>query len=108
MGQKGAKLTVEATALVEGLLPRLSALGEVTSRKMFGGHGIFGDGKMFGLVTSEAALYFKADESNLARYQKAKSPRHGKMPYYLVPKAVLKDDAALIEWAQASFEVAHG
>ena len=37
MGRKGAKLTPEATAMADMLVEKLAALGDVSSRKMFGG-----------------------------------------------------------------------
>ena len=108
MGRKGDKLTGQSSSFVEELVPRLSGLGDVTVRKMFGGYGVFGDGKMFGLVTSGAEFFLKADESNLARYEKAGSPRHGKMPYYQVPETVLRDDAQLAQWARLSIRISKG
>lgn len=108
MGRKGDKLTDESTALAEELIVRLRGLGEVKARKMFGGYGLFGDGKMFGLVTSEAEMFLKADASNIAPFRKARAPRHGKMPYYRVPQRVLKDTAALLAWTRRSLRVAHG
>ena len=38
--------------------------GSVTSRRMFGGHGLFFDNCMFGLV-AEDTLYLKVDEQNV-------------------------------------------
>ena len=108
MGRKGDKLTAESTALVEKLLVRLQGLGDVRAQKMFGGYGLFGHGKMFGLVTSGAELFLKADDSNIAQFRKARAPQHGKMPYYRVPKRVLNYTAALLEWARRSLRVAHG
>ncbi len=75
---------------------------------MFGGYGIFQAGKMFALVTSGAELFFKVDDSNRARFVKAKSPQHGKMPYFRVPVLVLKSDTKFVEWARRSVEIAHG
>lgn len=108
MGIKGNKATARGAEFADALVPRLGALGDVTTKKMFGGHGIFQAGKMFGLVTSGAELFLKADDSNRARFTKAKSPQHGKMPYFQVPEAVLKSDKKLIEWAEDSVKVAHG
>ena len=70
------------------------------TKKMFGGYGIFQAGKMFALVTSGAELFFKVDDSNRARFTKAKSPQHSKMPYFRVPVPVLKSDTKFVEWAR--------
>jgi len=107
MGIKGAKATTEGAEFAQALVPRLEGLGDVTTKGMFGGHGIFQAGKMFALVTSGAELFLKADESNRARFTAVKSPQHGKMPYFRVPDAVLKNDKKLIEWAKDSVVVAH-
>ena len=106
MGKKGDKATAAGADFFEKTLPRLEPLKKVTSRKMFGGYGIFHDGKMFALITSKAELFFKIDESNQARYRKARAPQHGKMPYCRVPKSVLADDANLLEWARESVKIA--
>ncbi|MCK5429463.1 MAG: TfoX/Sxy family protein, partial [Anaerolineales bacterium] len=52
MGKQGDKLTNSSTQAAEDLQRRLSALGEITTKKMFGGYGIFESGKMFALVDS--------------------------------------------------------
>lgn len=49
MGRKGAKLTDGAIEAAESLVAELDPLGEVSSRRMFGGLGIYcgsGHGKM--------------------------------------------------------------
>lgn len=50
----------------------------VTSRSMFGGHGIYKDGRMFGLVYS-GTVYMKFSEQEAATSQRAAfSPAQGK------------------------------
>ena len=107
MGAKGDKTTRKGTEFTDAIVPRLESLGNVTTKGMFGGSGIFQDGKMFALVTSSAELFLKVDDSNRPRFTTAKSPQHGKMPYFRVPLAVLKSDKKLIEWAKTSVKVAH-
>ena len=108
MGIKGDRATINGAEFAEGLAQRLEPLGEVKTKKMFGGYGIFQAGKMFALVTSGAELFFKVDDSNRARFIKAKSPQHSKMPYFRVPVPVLKSDTKFVEWARRSVEIAHG
>ncbi len=107
MGIKGAKATTAGAEFANALVPRFEGLGDVTKKGMFGGYGFFQAGKMFALVTSGAELFLKADDSNRARFSKANSPQHGKMPYFRVPDAVLENDKKLIEWAKDSVAVAH-
>ena len=87
------------------VLARLAPLPGVSSRSMFGGFGIFSEQGMFGLI-SGSDLFFKVDESNLAEYEKAGSKKHGPMPYYKVPEAVLEDVPQLLSWARTSIAVA--
>ncbi len=57
MGKKGDKLTQAATGLIATrLVDDLASLGDVTTKKMFGGHGIFESGVMFILIDSEGGI----------------------------------------------------
>ncbi len=107
MGQKGAKLTQEATKASERLVHTLSDLGKVYSRKMFGGYGIFESGAMFALITSEGKIHFKVNQSNRKRFEDIGAEKHGKMPYFEVPQNVLKNEQKLHEWARDSIDIAH-
>ena len=89
----------------ETVVERLTELGEVTSKKMFGGLGIFVDGKMFAIVDRDGGLYFKCDDTNVQRYIDAGAEKHG-MPYYQVPADVWADDDRIIEWAKLSADIA--
>lgn len=106
MGDKGAKESGAAVEVAEILQGRLSSLDEITTRKMFGGAGVFASGKMFSLVDSKGVIFFKVSDTNRARYEAVGAEQHSRMPYYQVPAEVLDDDQALADWAQASIEVA--
>jgi DNA transformation protein len=93
------------------LLDQLSAWGGVTVRKMFGGAGLYRDGKMFGLVADDVC-YLKVDDTNRDRYVAAGSAPFQPYPdkpamssYYEIPPDVLEDPEELIEWAQESLSV---
>jgi DNA transformation protein len=107
MGRKNAKLTEEATQASERLVRTLSDLGDVVSRKMFGGYGIFESGTMFALITSEGKVHLKVDPSNRKHFEDAGAEQHGRMPYFEVPQDVLKDDRKLHEWSKDSMDIAH-
>ena len=107
MGQKGAKLTQEATNASEILVQTLSDLGKVNSRKMFGGYGIFENGAMFALITPEGKIHFKVNQSNQKRFEDMGAQKHGKMPYFEVPQDVLQNKQKLHEWARDSIDIAH-
>ena len=102
MGEKGARQSDEAAETARGLVEDLVSLGEVTSKKMFGGFGIFEDGLMFGLVDSEGSAFFRLGAENGDRYQ----DRHGKMPYGRVPHQILNDDQQLLAWAEEALQAA--
>lgn len=94
------------------IVDQLSAWNKVVVRKMFGGAGLFFEGRMFGLVAGDTA-YLKADESSRAAFEQSGSapfrPYPGKpmtMSYWEIPAEVLEDRAALAEWAEISLAVA--
>jgi DNA transformation protein len=95
------------------VLDQLSQWGNVSVRRMFGGAGLYRDGKMFGLVADDVA-YLKVDDSNRACFVKAGSspfnpyPGKGKttvMSYYVVPAEVLENRDELSKWAQRSLDI---
>jgi DNA transformation protein len=106
MGTKGEKLTNASTIAAENLQNRLSPLGDIRIRKMFGGHGVFIKDKMFALVDSKGGIFFKVDDTIVTLFEEAGSNKHGRMPYYQVPAKVLADEKILQEWAQSSITVA--
>ncbi len=106
MGEKGAKDGQDTAAIVENLLRDLAPLGDVKSRKMFGGYGIFEGSTMFALVNSQGELFLKADDSNRPSFEQSGAKQHGKMPYFSPTPEVLADEDALRDWAQVSLEVA--
>lgn len=105
MGEKGTKATTASSRSAESIQGRLAGLGDIQIKKMFGGHGIFLDERMFGLVDIQGEVFLKVDESNRAGYVKAGSQKHSRMPYYSLPESVLGNDAALKKWAVASIDI---
>jgi DNA transformation protein len=88
------------------IMDKLSPIGAIKSRAMFGGYGIFHESLMFSLI-SEDTLYFKVNESNRDMYKKAQSKPfpHG-ISYWEVPAHVLEDESKLHEWANISIGIA--
>ena len=91
---------------MEYVMEMLQPLGDVTSRSMFGGYGVFESGVMFALVSGDA-LYFKVNDTNRSGYENAGSSPLKPMPYWEVPADVLDSGAELEEWARISIELAH-
>ncbi|MEX1294837.1 MAG: TfoX/Sxy family protein [Candidatus Limnocylindrales bacterium] len=105
MGTKGARGKAAGIEAAAALAETLSALG-VTSKSMFGGHGLFKDGVMFAIVDSEGRLYLRADGSTAMAFESAGSTQHARMPYWEVPEPIREDADQLREWAATAAEVA--
>src|SRR5688572_17826493 len=104
-------VTPEARARFEELLELLEPHGEdITGKSMFGGFGFWERGVVFALLSSQGVLYFKTDDTTVARYRRARAEQFAPvmsrsddpvpMPYWSVPKAVLRDDQRLHEWVE--------
>ena len=106
MAKKGTKFSAKVGEVAEDMVDRLSPLGPVTWKKMFGGAGIFLEGKMFALVSHDAIGHLKVNDSNRERYAATDSTKFGNMPYFSIPSDVLADEALLLEWAEASVRLA--
>ena len=88
---------------LEYVLEQLTGVGRVTSRRMFGGVGLYCDDLFFALLSGDA-LYFKVDDSNRADYvargarqfrpfpdrPDGNKPNAG-MSYYELPADALED-----------------
>ena len=107
MGEKGSKLSQEAASACERVVQELAPLGDVSSRKMFGGYGIFESSAMFALVNSQGEVYLKVGDTNRLRFDEVGAKQHGKMPYFQVSPEVLGNVDSLSDWARSSIEVAH-
>ena len=101
-----------SSEFLEFVLEQLEPLGRVSSRRMFGGAGLYRDGLIFGLVSDEA-VYFKTDEQNQPDYQAAGSERFDPMPdrpakfsYFSVPPDVLERPDELSAWARGALAAA--
>ena len=106
MGVKGAKKTQAAVDEQEAVVKLLGGLGDITGRSQFGGYGIFADGKMFAMVTTDGHLHLKVDDSNRADFEE--DARFGRMPYYRVPERVRSNTRSLKAWAKKSIAIAKG
>jgi DNA transformation protein len=86
------------------VLSRLSALGGVTCRAMFSGHGLYLDRQFFGMVYRNR-LFFRTSDATRPEYEahgmKPFLPGTGKKPprYYQVPPSIVADEKQLQRWA---------
>ncbi len=106
MGTKGAMASGAGREAAELLVRRLQPLGAVTSRAMFGGHGIFRDDVMFAMVDAQGTCLLRAAGASRHRFEARGSHRHGTMPYWRVPPDVMSDDMELLTWAGDALDVA--
>jgi DNA transformation protein len=87
------------------VLEQLGELGPVTSRAMFGGHGLYLGPQFFGIVHRDR-LYLKTDESSRPGYEaRGAEPfrpneRQTLKSYWELPAEVLEDREAAVEWAR--------
>jgi DNA transformation protein len=72
---------------------------------MFGGHGIFHDGKMFGIIDSKGKAFMKADDSFKKEFMSKGSEQHSRMPYFSIPASIYKANDELVVWARKSIEL---
>lgn len=97
--------------LAEELPEVFERFGRVSARRMFGGHGVFHEGRMFGLVSGER-LYLKTDEESRAKFEaKGLAPfeymRSGKLTptsYVEAPPEIYEDREEAARWARLAWE----
>lgn len=90
-----------------------SAFAPITTRAMFGGHGIYRDGLIFGLVIDDAP-FLKVDDVTRATFHAAGCAPFmyvvkGKpipMSYWNVPDEALDSPQEFRPWAQLAWEAA--
>jgi DNA transformation protein len=94
------------------VVDQLGEFGPVTSKRMFGGAGLY-SGDLFFALLDDGRLYFKVDDSNRGEFEAAgmgpfrPTGEGGEvMQYYEVPVEVLEDATALARWARKAVTVA--
>jgi DNA transformation protein len=95
-------------------LDLLSLLGGVEARRMFGGHGLYAGGVMFGLL-DDGELFLKTDATTRDRFVAAGCRQwsyvHGKVrmeetSYFQPPDDAHEDPEAMLPWARLALEAA--
>ena len=88
-------------------------LGRIEARRMFGGHGLYHEGRMFALVTGDT-LYLKSDAESAAHFDRLALPpfsyeRQGRMTptsYRQAPAEVFEDRDEAARWGRRAYEAA--
>jgi DNA transformation protein len=102
------------TSYREYVADQLAPLGEVEIKRMFGGAGLYFDGKMFGLIDDDTVFLRVNDETRpefVARQMPAfhpvrSDPNKVSENYYQLPVEVLEDSDALVTWARRAIVAA--
>jgi DNA transformation protein len=89
----------------------LEGVSSITSRRMFGGWGIYKDGVFFALIAGDE-LYFKASDMTLQKYKNAdsrpftysKKDKMVSLSYWLVGEEILENKETLMEWVEEAVE----
>lgn len=98
---------------VDFVVELMAGWAAVSSRKMFGGYGLYREGLMFALIAGDE-LFFKTDTSNVAQFERAGShpfvyqsqTRTVQMSYWSAPEASLESPAEMGDWCQSSYGAA--
>jgi len=94
----------------ESIRELFAEFGPVDVRRMFGGLGIFVDGRMIGLVSREA-IYLKADTETIPAFEQeglapfsyaTKNGEHKLTSYWRMPERLYDDPDELARWAHAA------
>ena len=96
---------------LEYIQDQLREWGEISVRRMFGGAGLWRDGKMFGLVADDV-VYLKVDETNRGKYEAAcSSPlkpfddHKTVLSFYEVPPDIFESPVEFTEWVDESLTI---
>ena len=89
-------------------------VGPMTTRKMFGGLGIYQDGRIFAVLMSDGVLklkgagemveVFEAEGWERWTYTRDGSDKVTAMPYWTVPDALLDDPEEATAWARRALD----
>ena len=91
----------------------LAPLGEVRSKRMFGGYGFYVDDVFIAIVAGDA-LYLKTDEQTRDQFEAAggqqfEYPRQGRSQgaaYWTAPAAAMESAAAMLPWGRLALDAA--
>lgn len=95
------------------LLSRLNAIAPVSDRSMFGGVGLYCEGRFFGLI-AEDVLYFRVDDASRPEYLNAGmgpfapfGPEKASKVHFRVPDGVIADKRKLKAWVIKAVDAAN-
>jgi len=91
----------------------MQSVGPMYAKRMFGGHGIFLEGLMFGLI-ADKTLYLKVDKESKADFSSLgleafsynKNGKEMKLSYFQAPEEALEDLDEMNVWANKAYSAA--
>ena len=102
-----------SAAVRANLLARLNAVAPVSDRSMFGGVGLYCEGRFFGLI-AEDILYFRVDDATKPEYLKAGmgpfapfGPEKASKVHFQVPDGIIADKRKLKAWVIKAVDAAN-
>ena len=109
----GKQYNIFMTEFVDYLHEVFEQSGSIRTRKMFGGHGVYHNDLMFGLVADDE-LYLKTDqqsamtfqERGLCAFEYQKNGKAFKMSYCQAPEEIYDDPEEARVWATLAFDAA--
>jgi DNA transformation protein len=101
------------TETVDHILDLLRPWALCGAKRMFGGHGLYRGGVMFGIVVDDR-LYLKVDDGNVADYERealrpfqyTRAGRTVALSYRAAPDGLLDSGQALQDWSKKAWEAA--
>ena len=107
------RVSAEEKEFVAYVVELMQSIGPVRAKAMFGGHGIFLEDLMFGLV-ADSVLFLKVDkqtENNfkvrgLEAFTYMKKGKEFNMSYYQAPEEVLEEGEEMSYWANMAYSAA--
>jgi DNA transformation protein len=98
---------------IEFLHEVFESFGPIHAKRMFGGHGIYHEGLMFGLVIANQ-LYLKSDSENQSFFEAqslgpfiySMKGKAVQLSYHLAPEAMLDERELAAQWAKRSWDAA--
>ena len=105
---------MDADAIAE----MFSAYGPISLKRMFSGYGLYSEGVCFCLVLRGGEFYFKADETNIPRFEADRCKpfsysqrKSGKIvtvnSFWRMPDRLYDDPEELADWTRQAVAVAH-
>jgi len=98
---------------VNYIVDLMQSIGSVQAKAMFGGHGLFLDKLMFGLI-ADGVLYLKADDTSIKEFRDKdleaftynKKGKEFTISYYQCPEEALESSEEMNVWANKAYGVA--